>query len=211
MRVLIACEESQTVCRAFRARGHEAYSADLQPCSGGHPEWHIQGDATALLDDGWDLLIAHPPCTYLSNAGARWLFPGGILNEKRYQDGLMGRELFMKFLNCSIPRRCIENPIPSSIFMLPPHSQIVQPFHHGDPFRKATLLWLFGLEPLMPTNNLRTGEPMGLNKNGNGWGSSGGKERQKNRSKTFPGIAEAMAAQWGDGEYPEFRLENPYP
>lgn len=116
MRVLVACEESQTVCKAFRARGHEAYSADLQPCSGGHPEWHIQGDATDLLDDGWHLLIAHPPCTYLSNAGARHLYAGGELNESRYQKGLEGRRLFMKFWEAPIPKVCVENPVPSSIF-----------------------------------------------------------------------------------------------
>lgn len=207
LRVLVACEESQAVTKAFRARGHEAYSADLQPCSGGHPEWHIQGDATAIMEDGWDLGIFHPPCTYLSNAGARWLFPGGILNEDRYQKGLEGRELFMKFLRCKIKKKCIENPIPSSIFLLPPHSQLIHPYHFGDPFMKATLLWLEGLPPLVPTNDLGTGEPMALNANSNGWGSSGGKERQKNRSKTFPGIADAMAAQWGDGEYPLFELK----
>jgi len=208
MRVLIACEESQAVCKAFRARGHEAFSSDLQECSGGHPEWHIQGDATAILDDGWDLLIGHPPCTYLSNAGARWLFAGGELNEDRYQNGLEGRKLFMSFLNAPIPMVCIENPVPSSIFLLPPHDQLIQPFYFGDPFQKKTLLWLKGLPNLVATNNLGTGEPMGLNANGNGWGSSGGKDRQKMRSKTFPGIAEAMAAQWGDNEYPEFNLEN---
>lgn len=203
MRVLVACEESQTVCKAFRARGHEAFSSDLQPCSGGHPEWHIQGDATALLDDPtWGLLIAHPPCTYLSNAGARWLFANGELNEDRYQKGLEGRVLFMKFLTCGIKRKCIENPVPSSIFCLPPHSQMIQPFWWGDPYMKTTLLWLDGLRPLVATNNLGTGEPMGLNASGNGWGSSGGKERQKNRSKTFPGIAEAMAEQWGTDYFP---------
>ncbi len=203
MRVLVACEESQAVCIAFRRRGHEAFSADLQPCSGGHPEWHIQGDATAILDDpSWDQLIAHPPCTYLSNAGARWLFPGGVLNEARYQAGLEGRKLFMTFLNCKIKKKCIENPVPSSIFLLPPHTQMIQPFHFGDPFMKTTLLWLEGLPPLLATNNLGHGEPMALNANSNGWGSSGGKERQKNRSKTFPGIADAMALQWGDGIMP---------
>jgi len=140
VKVLVACEESQAVTIAFRKRGHEAYSADLQPCSGGHPEWHIQGDATAILDDGWDLLIAHPPCTYLSNAGAGHLFPKGVLNEERYQDGLEGRRLFMKFLNCNIQKRCIENPVPSSVFCLPPHDQMIQPFHYGHPFQKRTLL-----------------------------------------------------------------------
>lgn len=131
VRVLVGCEESQVVCMAFRRLGHEAYSADLQPCSGGHPEWHIQGDATSLLEDNWDLGIFHPPCTYLSNAGARHLFPHGELNEERYQKGLEGRALFMKFWNAPIPKVCVENPVPSSIFCLPPHDQMIQPFHFG--------------------------------------------------------------------------------
>jgi hypothetical protein len=189
---------------AFRRRGHEAYSSDLQPCSGGHPEWHIQGDATAILDDRWDLLIAHPPCTYLSNAGAVHLFPKGILNEDRYQKGLEGRKLFMKFYNAPVKKICIENPGPSSVFMLPPHTQMIQPFHFGHPFQKRTLLWLKGLPVLVPTNDLGHGESSKVNGN---WYNKGGKDRQKNRSKTFQGIAESMAAQWGDGEYPDFSLK----
>jgi hypothetical protein len=160
MRVLVACEESQAVTIAFRAKGHEAFSADIQPCSGGHPEWHIQGDATSLLDDGWDLLIAHPPCTYLSNAGARFLFAGGEgkLNQSRYQLGLEGKEFFLKFWNSTIPRICIENPIPSTVFALPPYDQIIQPFHFGHPVQKKTGLWLRGLHPLVATINLGDGE-----------------------------------------------------
>lgn len=196
MRVLIGCEESQTVCLAFRRYGHEAFSADLQPCSGGHPGWHIQGDCTEILDDGWDLGIFHPPCTYLSNAGAIHLYPKGELNRERYEKGLEGKELFMKFWNADIPKVCVENPIPSSIFALPPYDQVIQPFHFGDPFKKTTCLWLRGLRPLVGTNNLGGGEPMVNNAAGSGWGSSGGKGRQKIRSKTFPGIAEAMALQW---------------
>lgn len=204
MRVLVACEESQAVTLAFRRRGHEAFSADLQPCSGGHPEWHIQGDATAVLEDGWDLMIAHPPCTYLSNAGAVHLYPGGMLNEARYQNGLQGRELFMKFWNAPVDRICIENPVPSSVFLLPVHDQMIQPFHFGHPYQKRTLLWLKGLPCLVATDNLGHGESSKVPGN---WYNQGGKDRQKNRSKTFPGIAEAMASQWGDGEYPEFILQ----
>lgn len=204
MRVLVACEESQAVTIAFRARGHEAFSSDLQPCSGGHPEWHIQGDATELLDDGWDLLIAHPPCTYLSNAGAIHLYPGGELNQTRYRLGLEGKELFMKFWNAPIKRVCVENPVPSSVFALPPYDQVIQPYHFGDPYKKTTCLWLRGLNPLVATDNLGDGEPMVNNANGTGWGSSGGKDRQKNRSKTFPGIAEAMARQWGEEFFPDW-------
>lgn len=195
MRVLIACEESQTVCKAFRARGHEAFSADLQECSGGHPEWHIQGDATAILGDGWDLLIAHPPCTYLSNVGAVHLFKGGVLQEDRFQKGLEGRSLFMKFLDAPIKRKCIENPTPSTVFMLPPYDQVIQPFHHGHPFQKRTCLWLVGLPHLIATNNLGTGEPT----TSATWYNKGGSTRQKRRSVTFEGIADAMAEQWTPG------------
>ena len=100
MKILIACEESQAVCKAFRAKGHEAYSCDILPCSGGHPEWHIQGDALIEAYSGkYDMMIAHPPCTYLSNAGAPHLFRGGVLNEERYKNGLEGKEFFMKLLN----------------------------------------------------------------------------------------------------------------
>ena len=128
MKVLIACEESQEVCKAFRARGHEAYSCDIQECSGGHPEWHIMGDALAIIngrctfqtmdgeqheiDGTWDLLIAHPPCTFLSNAGARWLYKGGTLNQERYQKGLTAKEFFMKFFNADCPRIAVDNPVP---------------------------------------------------------------------------------------------------
>ena len=107
MRVLVACEESQEVCKAFRARGHEAYSCDLQDCSGGHPEWHIKADALEILKIKWDLIIAHPPCTYLSNAGARWLYAGKKLNEERYQQGLDGKAFFMQFFNADCERIAI--------------------------------------------------------------------------------------------------------
>ena len=129
MKVLVACEESQEVCKAFRARGHEAYSCDIQEPSGGHPEWHICGDVLPLLngncefvtmdgvthriDGKWDLLIAHPPCTYLSNAGARWLYAGGELNAERYRKGLEGKKFFMAMLNADCPRIAVENPTPS--------------------------------------------------------------------------------------------------
>lgn len=142
MRVLVACEESQEVCKAFRERGHEAFSCDLQECSGGHPEWHIKCDALELLKIKWDLIIAHPPCTYLSNAGARWLYAGGKLNEERYQNGLRGKEFFMKFLQADCKRIAIENPIPSSVYQMPKCSQIIEPYHFGEPWSKKTCLWL---------------------------------------------------------------------
>jgi len=194
MKILVACEESQAVCKAFRAKGHEAYSCDILPCSGGHPEWHIQGDVTEQLDKDWDMMIAHPPCTYLSNAGARFLYPKGILNTQRLEKGLEAKELFMKLLNASIKKICVENPIPSTIYGLPKYSQTIQPYHFGHPFQKKTCLWLKGLPSLEPTQILE--KPQSTKIAGN-WFNKGGKERQKNRSKTFQGIANAMAEQWG--------------
>ena len=195
MRVLVACEESQTVTKAFRAAGHEAYSCDLQECSGGHPEWHIVGDAKHLAYSGvWDMMIAHPPCTYLSNAGARWLYPKGELNYNRVAKGLTAKEFFMDLWEAPIEKICIENPTPSKIFGLPEHTQVIQPFEYGHPYKKRTLLWLKGLEQLEPTNIVDVAQSTKVAGN---WFNKGGKERQKNRSKTFEGIAEAMAQQWG--------------
>lgn len=210
MKVLIACEESQTVCKAFRAKGHEAYSCDIQEPSGGHPEWHILGDALKAIEGGqvttmdgqahdvgrWDLLIAHPPCTYLSNAGARHLWKGGQLNPERVKLGIMAKDFFMAFYTANITRIAVENPVASSIFCLPKYSQIIQPFQFGHPMKKRTCLWLKGLPPLEPTDILPESECESTKVAGN-WYNKGGKERQKNRSKTFPGIAAAMAEQWG--------------
>jgi len=203
MRVLIACEESQEVCKAFRALGHEAYSCDLVECSGGHPEWHIQADAVELLKMKWDLIIAHPPCTYISNAGARWLFAGGNLNQKRYNKGLAAKDFFMTFLNADCERIAVENPIPSSVYELPPYTQIIQPFEYGHPWSKKTCLWLKGLPPLVPTEIVSDHKPFvssgSYTKTHDpkykGASRKGGSARS--RSKTFPGIARAMAEQWG--------------
>lgn len=165
MKVLIACEESQEVCKAFRARGHEAYSCDIQEPSGGHPEWHILGDALKAIEGGqivtmdgvahdvgkWDLLIAHPPCTYLSNAGARHLWKGHQLQANRVMFGIQGRDLFMRFWWADVPRICVENPVPSKVFCLPPYTQAVQPYEYGHPYSKKTCLWLKALPPLFPT------------------------------------------------------------
>jgi len=191
MKILIACEESQEVCKAFRAKGHEAFSCDILPCSGGHPEWHIQGDVLEQLDGGCDMMIAHPPCTYLSNAGASWLYPKGEINCERYESGMEGRDFFMSLLNSNIPKICVENPTPSKVFDLPIHTQVIQPYEHGHPFQKRTLFWLRGLPLLEPTNILDVGEPTTTAK----WFN--GKDRKRSRSKTFPGIAKAMAEQWG--------------
>lgn len=194
MKVLVACEESQRVCSAFRKRGHEAYSCDILECSGGHPEWHIQDDVLKYLDEDWDLIIAHPPCTYLSNAGARFLFPKGILNKERYKKGLEAKEFFMKIYNANCPRICVENPVSSTIFDMPKYSQEIQPYMFGHPFKKKTRLWLKGLPLLKPTKIVDVAESTKIAGN---WFNKGGKERQVNRSKTFEGIAEAMAEQWG--------------
>ena len=202
LKILIACEESQTVCRAFRELGNEAYSCDIQECSGGHPEWHIQCDVLPLLNEKWDLIIAHPPCTYLSNAGARWLYAGGKLNEERYKKGLNGKEFFLKFYNANCDHVAIENPIPSSVYDLPKYTQVIQPYEYGEPWSKKTCLWLKGLPPLHPTNIIEYHKPFcssgSYSKNHDpkykGASRKGGSA--KSRSKTFPGIARAMAEQW---------------
>jgi len=203
MRVLVACEESQTVCKAFRERGHEAYSCDIQPCSGGHPEWHIQADALEILKIKWDLVIAHPPCTYISNAGARWLWAGHVLNEERYALGLKGKEFFMRFYNAECQKIAIENPVPSTIYNMPPCSQIIQPFEHGEPWSKKTCLWLRGLPKLLPTKIVEDHRPYcssGTYSKTHDPKYKGGSRKggsSISRSKTFPGIAKAMAEQWG--------------
>ena len=215
MKVLVACEESQAVCIAFRERGHEAYSCDLQPCSGGHPEWHIQGDALAEITRGWyDLIIAHPPCTYLSNLGANHLYMGDevisrpkgvfpadefrLMNEDRIRKGILARDFFLAMLNAPCERIAVENPVPSSLWELPKASQCIQPYMFGDPYKKKTYLWLKGLPQLFASNVV---EPTGLWVDG-GHGKTTkmttfGFRDPKTRSKTFPGIAKAMAEQWG--------------
>ena len=158
MRVLIACEESQEVCKAFRSLGHEAYSCDLQDCSGGHPEWHIKADALEMIKMTWDLIIAHPPCTYLSTAGALHLLNAdhSIKDEERYRRGLEAKEFFMKIYNADCPRIAIENPAPIALFDLPKHHQIIEPYMFGDAWKKRTFLWLknlpilFGTEVVVP-------------------------------------------------------------
>lgn len=219
MKVLVACEESQAVCKAFRELGHEAYSYDIQEPSGGHPEWHILGDALEAIKSGtvttmdgrvhevgkWDLLIAHPPCTYLTNAGARHLWKDGQLQPDRVQKGIVARDLFMRFYYSDIPKIVIENPVPSKVFCLPEYSQIIQPFYFGHDVTKKTCLWVKGVPLLTPTNIVEPvkGRKMVL-KNGavrySCWEMDCGgskEERAKARSKTFPGIAKAMAEQWG--------------
>ena len=202
MKVLVACEESQRVCIEFRKRGHEAYSCDIEPCSGGHPEWHLQVDALELLKMNWDMILAFPPCTYLTNAGARHLWKDHKLNEERYKKGLEAKEFFMKFWNADCDKICIENPTPSRIFELPEKSQVIQPYQFGHPYTKRTQLWIKGLPQLKPTNIVepeRTWCPSGSysGKHNDKHRGVFTKDRALNRSKTFPGIAKAMAEQWG--------------
>lgn len=209
MKILIACEESQAVCKEMRRLGHECYSCDIIECSGGHPGWHIMQDVIPLLngncsfktmdgtehtiDGKWDMIIAHPPCTYLSNAGARFLYPKGILNEDRLRKGIMAKDFFMAFYYANCEKVAIENPVPSSVYMMPKYTQAIQPYQFGHPFKKKTCLWLKGLSNLTPTNIVET--PQSTKIAGN-WFNKGGKDRQRNRAKTFPGIAKAMAEQW---------------
>lgn len=216
MKVLVACEESQRVCIEFRRLGHEAYSCDIQEPSGGHPEWHILGDAIPVLRGGtittmdglphevgnWDMLIAHPPCTYLSNAGARHLWKGHQLQAERVTLGILGRDLFMHFLWADIEKICIENPVPSKVFGLPQYTQTVQPYEFGHEYTKKTCFWLKNLTELKPTNVVKpvaTWCPSGSysHKHDNKHRGVFTTERAKNRAKTFPGIAKAMAEQWG--------------
>ena len=192
MRVLVACEFSGKVRDAFRRKGHDAWSCDLLPTES--PGQHIQGDVLEILNDGWDLMIGHPPCTYLSNAGARFLYPKGVLNQERYKLGLAGKGLFMALFDAKISKICIENPTPSKVYSLPSHSQTIQPYQFGHPLQKRTLLWLKGLAELEPTNVVSKGQSTKIPGN---WFNKGGRERQKNRAVTFQGIADAMAEQWG--------------
>lgn len=218
MKVLVACEESQAVCIAFRGRGHEAYSCDLIECSGGHPEWHIKGDALKLIDypwlrgfkvfktmdgvqhvltENWDLIIAHPPCTYLSVAGNRYL------NVERYGQKAIDRaknrelaaEFFLKFINADCERIAVENPVGYMNAHFRKPDQITYPWNFGTSNNKPICLWLKGLPPLKPTEIVPRGEvhrfPNGKT-NSVWWAGKSAKER----SKTFQGIARAMAEQW---------------
>lgn len=203
LRVLVACEESQTVCKAFRELGHEAYSCDIQECSGGHPEWHLQCDVVPLLNLEWDLIIAHPPCTYMSAAGARWMYPtNGNLSEERFRLSQEAKAFFMEFYNCKCEHVAIENPQPLKVVGLPTHTQVIQPFYFGEPYSKKTLLWLKGLPNIVPTCFVKEHVPWIASNTsqfskGRG-GSNGVAHSAKLRSKTFAGIANAFAIQWSE-------------
>lgn len=202
MRILIACEESQAVCIAFRQKGHEAYSCDIIDCSGGHPEWHIKADALELLKMRWDMIIAFPPCTYMTKAGAVRMRVKGEIVPERYEEAMKAKEFFMKFYNADCPKIAIENPVPMKLIGLPPYDQIIQPYQFGHPYSKRTCLWLKGLPPLFATEIINEHTPYVnggcKDAKGNYRRFQGRKERDpKIRSKTFPGIARAMAEQWG--------------
>lgn len=195
MKILIACEESQAICKEFRRLWHEAYSCDILECSWWHPEWHIQWDAVEVAyREHWDMMIAHPPCTYLSNAWARHLFPNKVLNQERHKNWLEAKEFFMKLWNAPIKYIAIENPIPSKIFNLPSYTQFIQPYEHWHPFSKKTCLWLKKLPKIIPTEVVWY-ESTKVVWN---WFNKWWKDRQKNRSKTFPGIAKAIAEQYSN-------------
>ena len=201
-KVLIACEESQAVVVEMRALGIEAYSCDTEPCSGRHPEWHIQQDVTQLLDEEWDMIIAFPPCTYMSKAGARFMYPtAGNVDLGRLAKAQKAKDFFMLFYNSKCKRICIENPTPLKVVGLPPHSQVVQPWMFGHPYSKRTLLWLKGLPPLMATDVVQDFVPFLPSNTGSfsrgGGGSRGVAHTAKDASKTFVGVAKAMANQWG--------------
>lgn len=205
LKVLVACEESQTVCKAFRELGHEAYSNDIIECSGGHPEWHLQMSALQAwhhLGCEWDLIIAHPPCTYMSKAGARWMYPkAGQVDNARLEKALKAKEFFMFMLYAPARYIAVENPVPLKIVGLPKESQTIQPYEYGHPYSKKTLLWLQNLPPLKPTNILTNYYPYLPSNTG---GAKRGQKatyrniNQKEASKTFPGIAKAMAEQWSE-------------
>lgn len=218
MNILVACEESQRVCKAFREKGHNAFSCDVIDCSGGHPEWHIKQDVIPLLngnctfktcdgtehtiDSKWDMIIAFPPCTFTSNAGARHLFKDHKLNLERYYKGLCGKSLFETIRHTDCEKIVIENPTPSRIFEYPEPTQKIQPYQFGHPFTKLTLLWEKGVAPLKATGIVEptaTWCPSGSysGKHRNQYRGMFTKDRARNRSKTFPGIAKAMADQWG--------------
>ena len=199
MRVIIVCEESQVICKAFRDKGHEAYSCDLQDCSGGHPEWHIKEDASKLLNEGWDLMIGHPPCTRLSNSGVWYL-----LKHQLWDEMMEACSFFLKLWAAPIPKICLENPIQHGYARkyIPKYDQIIQPYNFGEDASKATCLWLKGLNPLVGTEyfppRIIDGKKRWANQTDGDWNNvPPSSDRGKLRSKTYPGIAKAMAEQWG--------------
>ena len=203
-KILIACEESQAITKEFRFLGYEAYSCDIQDCSGGHPEWHIQEDALKEAYSGkYKLMVAHPPCTYLAVSGARWMYnKDGSRNEERWKNQQDALDFVRSLLEAPIDYIALENPVSVISSNIRKPDQIIQPYMFGEPYEKKTCLWLKNL-PLLKETNLVEPEPRVKYKSGNtlpgwyakGWGMSK-KERSKLRSKTFKGVAEAIANQW---------------
>lgn len=206
MRILVACEESQTITKELRSRGHMAFSCDLQECSGGHPEWHFKRDVFEIINLGWDMMIAHPPCTYLSVSGLHW----NKRNPERAQKTEDALKFVQKLMDADIPKIAIENPVSCISSRIRKPDQIIQPYQFGDDASKKTCLWLKGLKPLEHTDYIKPRIVEGKERWGNqrddgqnfildkkgvilGWNNE---EIKKARSKTFPGIAKAIAEQW---------------
>jgi len=208
--ILIACEESQAITKAFRKLGYNAYSCDLLPASGGHPEWHIQGDAIEEAYSGkYDMMIAHPPCTYLAVSGARWLYnKDGSRNEERYENQAEALDFVQQLMNAPIEHIAIENPISVISSHIRKPDQIVHPYMFGDKASKSTCLWLKNIPKLIPTDIVEKGEFVEwIGKNGKKkrqakWyydalaKAKNPEERRTLRSKTFQGMADAIASQW---------------
>lgn len=222
MKVLVCCEESQRVCSAFRDKGHEAYSCDIIEPSGGHPEWHIKGDVlpyinghcsfttmdgvTHTIEGKWDLLICHPPCTYMSVAGASRMYSTkGQIDKERLAKALEAKAFFMRFINADCDRIAVENPKPLKVIGLPQYTQAIQPYEYGHPYSKRTCLWLKGLPKLQPTEIVKEHVPFVNGGSKKADGSARSKQglayqTAGERSKTFEGIAKAMADQWGSAQ-----------
>ena len=209
MRILVACEESQAVTKELRKLGHEAFSCDLLPCSGGHPEWHFKQDVFEVIEQGWDMMIAHPPCTYLAVSGARWMYnKDGSINQDRLKNQNEALDFVQRLMDVNIDKIAIENPISVISSKIKKPNQIVQPFMFGDKAQKSTCLWLKNLPNLEPTDIVEKGEffeftsKKGIKKRMAMWyykalkEAKSPEERRTLRSKTFKGMAEAMANQW---------------
>lgn len=216
MKILVACEESQAITNELRKLGHNAYSCDLIDCSGGNPQWHIKGDAVNIAYNtgfDWEMMIAHPPCTYLSVSGARWMYHPDDKHLKtedrrphpshpdRKRQQRMGLDFVKRLMDAPIEKIAIENPVSVISSKIRKPDQIIQPFHFGDPHRKTTCLWLKNLPLLAHTNVVepdfvigKDGKKYSMIHYMSQWKEKA--ERARLRSKTFPGIAKAIAAQW---------------
>lgn len=198
MKVLVGCEESQRVTLAFRELGHLAYSCDVKPCTGGYPEFHLQGDVRNYLLDSYDLLIAFPPCTYFSRMNFLNYYRKGRFNFNRFANSMPFLRLFLDLYYCDIPRIALENPVPIDLFtaLLPKPTMYLQPYEFGEPFSKKTCLWLKNLPPLLPTGlSLEHTSFISVNDSCKKFHTI--EEQSTFRSKTFSGVAKAMAFQWG--------------